>query len=271
MRLSPTPQRQYGYGLPAAWLSRAARDGRVDCIDADGSIKMNLQELRPSSTTQNIKIVLIKQHGYASVRQRRPTCSSRRWWRVKDSGVGLPTSRRSPPAFVSLCAGGQLEGIEEKLRAFLTPTAGAAGGRGGRSAEFRAQLSSKILPDGRIVSAPFDDMFPFPPERSRANHPWAAEQHEALVIFDCDGTLVDTSGRTTASIRPRPKMGSGARHGMEAPGGGLNLEQVFPAFAGRRPSEANVNRVKADYRAALRRPPRRKNPGRSRIPVCGRW
>lgn len=171
-----------GYGLPAAMgVSRAARDGRVVCIDGDGSIMMNLQELATIvHYRQNIKIVLINNNGYASVRQTQtnlfkpPLVGA-----SEDSGVGLPDFSKIAPAFgLRYARVDSLEGIEEKLRAFLNADGPALlEAVVDDQQNFEPKLSSKILPDGRIVSAPFDDMFPFlPREEYEANHPWAAEQ-----------------------------------------------------------------------------------------------
>jgi len=73
-----------------------------------------------------------------------------------------------------------------------------------------------------------------------------------LVIFDCDGTLVDTIGDVLDCFNQALVQNGFPARGMEwmrrAVGG--NLEQVvsrlLPEDAR---SEANVNRVKADYRA----------------------
>ena len=60
-----------GYGLPAA-LGVAVSDNsrRTICIDGDGSIMMNIQELATIAHNKlNVKIILINNNGYHSIRQ----------------------------------------------------------------------------------------------------------------------------------------------------------------------------------------------------------
>ena len=66
-----------GYGLPAAIGACVANDRKdTICIEGDGSIMMNLQELQTVLTNKlPIKLFLINNQGYHSVR-RRTTCSA---------------------------------------------------------------------------------------------------------------------------------------------------------------------------------------------------
>lgn len=167
-----------GYGLPAAMgISRAAGGARVVCIDGDGSIMMNLQELATIAYyRQNIKIVLLNNNGYASIRQTQTNLFKPPLVGVsRDSGVGLPDFSKLAPAFgLGYARVDRLDGLEEKLRAFLDADGpvlieAVVDDR----QNFEPKLSSKVLPDGRIISPSLDDMFPFlPKEEYEANHPW---------------------------------------------------------------------------------------------------
>jgi len=153
-----------GYDLPAAIGAAVARGGkRVICLAGDGSLQMNIQELQ---TVRHhgfpIKLFVLNNGGYLSIRQTQNAFFGLAVGAGAESGVscpdfvrvaeayGLPASRLDQPDF-----GGALKGILDApgphvCEVVLDPAQG-----------FEPKLSSRRLPDGRMVSSPLEDMAPF--------------------------------------------------------------------------------------------------------------
>lgn len=158
-----------GYGFPAAIGAAVARDcKRTICIDGDGSFQMNLQELQTVVYNHlNLKIFYLNNNGYHSIRQTQNNLFQPPLVGVCDgNGLSFPDAEKIAWAYgIPFVRIDSLEGIEEKLAQVLDtegpvfcevvvdPTQ-----------NFEPKLSSKVLPDGRIVSPPLDDMFPFLPK-----------------------------------------------------------------------------------------------------------
>lgn len=154
-----------GYGLPAALGAAVARGGkRVVCIDGDGSIMMNLQELQTISHYRlNVKIFMINNNGYLSILQTQSRFFSPPLVGVNpESGVSFPDFSKLADAFgiryMSLKNDSELETVSEALNCngpvfcevFVD-----------ENQFFVPKLSSKVLPSGEIVSAEYDDLYPF--------------------------------------------------------------------------------------------------------------
>ena len=153
-----------GYDLPAAIGAAVARGGkRVICLAGDGSLQMNIQELQ---TVRHhgfpVKLFVLNNGGYLSIRQTQTAFFGLAVGAGAESGVscpdfvrvaeayGLPASRLDRPDF-----GGALERILDApgphvCEVVLDPAQG-----------FEPKLSSRRLPDGRMVSSPLEDMAPF--------------------------------------------------------------------------------------------------------------
>ena len=155
-----------GYGFPAA-VGVAVSDNsrRTICIDGDGSFMMNLQEL--ATVKQNnldIKIVLLNNNGYHSIRQTQTNL-------FKPPFIGIdPASGVSFPDFCKLADSFGLSyyklDTEENCTAVLKEALNSAGpciieAVVDPTQNFAPKSSSKVLPDGRIVSPSLDDMAPF--------------------------------------------------------------------------------------------------------------
>lgn len=158
-----------GYGFPAAIGACVQRDGkRTVCIDGDGSFQMNLQELQTVVYNNlNLKIFYLNNNGYHSIRQTQTNLFEPPLVGVCDgNGLSFPDAEKIAYAyglpFVRIDA---VDSIQEKLSKVLDedgpvfcevvvdPTQ-----------NFEPKLSSKVLPDGKIVSPPIDDMYPFLPK-----------------------------------------------------------------------------------------------------------
>ena len=157
-----------GYGLPAA-LGVAVSDNskRTICIDGDGSIMMNLQELATVVHNKlDLKIFVLNNNGYLSIRQtQRNLFKPPLIGTDKDSGVGFPDFAKLANAFDL-----QYFRLDNELEA-VSILQKVLNGKGACLCEvivdpeqnFEPKSSSNVLPDGRIVSPSLDDMAPFLP------------------------------------------------------------------------------------------------------------
>ena len=153
-----------GYDLPAAIGAAVAGDGRqVICLAGDGSLQLNIQELQTVIQYQlPLKIFVLNNDGYLSIRTSQMGFFGNTVGESPDSGVSFPDMLKLAKAYgfstVRLDSADFLPGLRGVLstsgpvvcEVVLDPAQG-----------FEPRQSSRQLPDGRIVSAPLEDMFPF--------------------------------------------------------------------------------------------------------------
>ncbi len=153
-----------GYDLPAAVGAAVAREGkRVICLAGDGSIMMNLQELQTVAHYKlPIVIFVLNNNGYLSIRSTQSAFFGRLMGESPDTGVsfpdfsklaeahGLPAIRLQDDNFKEQIAQALSKGGPILCEVMLDSTQG-----------FEPKLSSRKLPDGRLVTAPLEDMAPF--------------------------------------------------------------------------------------------------------------
>ena len=155
-----------GYGFPAALGCAVAEEGkRVICVDGDGSFQMNIQEMQTVLyNNMNLKTFIINNNGYHSIRQTQSSKFNPPLVGVCDgNGLSFPDLSKLAPAYgMRYVKIDNSEDIEAKVAEVL------AGNDPvlcevvvSEKQNFEPKLSSKVLPDGRIVSPPIDDMFPF--------------------------------------------------------------------------------------------------------------
>jgi acetolactate synthase I/II/III large subunit len=152
-----------GYDLPAAIGAAVAHGKRVICLAGDGSLQMNVQELQTvAQTGLPVKIVVLNNEGYLSIRTSQKNFFGGTVGEGPESGVNFPD-------YVKLA---EVYGIPARCIAeadFVPPLREALDAPGPALVEvmldpsqgFEPRQSSRPLPDGRIVSAPLEDMFPF--------------------------------------------------------------------------------------------------------------
>lgn len=164
-----------GYGLPAA-IGTCLGGGRKEtiCLEGDGSIMMNLQELQTILTNKlPIKIFLINNSGYHSIRITQTNLFSHHC----KVGIGEESGDLSFPQFQKLA------------EAFGYPYFSAASNADAESVIDQAlsmegpvfceiftdtqqvwepKSSTKRLPDGTLVSPPLEDLAPFLPREELA-------------------------------------------------------------------------------------------------------
>jgi len=155
-----------GYDLPAAIGACIANNGRdVICLAGDGSLMMNIQELQTvKHYNLPIKLFILNNDGYISIRQtqnnffkgRLTACS-------KDTGVSMPDFIKVAQAFdLPVKRIEDQESLKLELEKVLNT-------KGPVICEimlddnyiFTPKLSSEKLPDGKMISKPLEDMYPF--------------------------------------------------------------------------------------------------------------
>ena len=156
-----------GYGLPAALGAAIYRgnDKRTICLDGDGSLMMNIQELQTISYNKcNFKLFVLNNNGYHSIRQTQTNLFRPPFVGVSaDSGVSFPDFSKVADAFgFKYLKVDALSSMDDDINAALE-TEGAVLCEVFLDEHqfFAPKLSSRVNPDGTIVSPPIDDMFPF--------------------------------------------------------------------------------------------------------------
>ena len=154
-----------GYGLPASLgVAVCENQFRTICIDGDGSIMMNLQELATiAHNCLNVKIILLNNHGYHSIRQTQRNLFKGAFVGIDaETGVGFPDFEKLAEAFGLDYGRIRNEQDLPVLDALLnTPKPCICEIMIDPNQDFAPKSSSKVLPDGRIVSPSLDDMAPF--------------------------------------------------------------------------------------------------------------
>jgi acetolactate synthase-1/2/3 large subunit len=158
-----------GYDLPAAIGAAIAlpKLDRVICLAGDGSIMMNLQELQTIAGRRlPVKIFVLNNSGYHSIRQTQANF-------FPDNIVGCGTdSGLSFPDFGALARAFGFPFQRCMRHADLDETIAATlDAQGPAMCEialdlnqaFAPKLSSRKLDDGRMITAPLEDMAPFLP------------------------------------------------------------------------------------------------------------
>ena len=154
-----------GYDLPAA-VGAALANGRVTAaLAGDGSIMMNLQELQTIVKYRlPVKIFLLDNGGYSSIRQTQGNFFGPELIGCDDSsGVSFPDFVRVAEAFgIPARTLDTQEKLREKLAAILSEAGPSLTViKLPKHLGFAPKLSSRKLADGRLVSAPLEDMYPF--------------------------------------------------------------------------------------------------------------
>ena len=166
-----------GYGIAAALgASVAKHKGSTICIEGDGSIQMNLQELQTIvHNNLNVKIFWINNDGYHSIKQTQNAMFKAEERGLvgahKDSGISFPAAEGIAKAYnlkyFKITKTSELNNLKSILNEngpilceIVTDP----------YEKFEPKLQSKMLEDGSFYTPPLDDMFPFlPREEMKAN------------------------------------------------------------------------------------------------------
>lgn len=156
-----------GYGVPGAIGACVATGKRVVCLDGDGSLQMNIQELQTIVHHQyDIKIFYLNNDGYHSMRQTQSNLFEGALVGVSgNSGVSFPDMGKIAPAYgIPYFSIRTVDGISGTVQEVLDTKGPAICEVFLDKGQFFApKLSSKVLPDGTIVSPEIDDLYPFLP------------------------------------------------------------------------------------------------------------
>ncbi len=155
-----------GYGLPAA-VGAAVSDNsnRTICIDGDGSIMMNIQELATVAYNQlDIKLFLLNNNGYHSIRQTQSNLFEPPFVGIDEkSGICFPNFSKLADAFGIAYYHINSENECEKILNEVLSCKGPCLCEiiVDPEQKFAPKSSSKVMPDGSIFSPSIDDMAPF--------------------------------------------------------------------------------------------------------------
>lgn len=156
-----------GYGLPASIGACIANNKKpVICIEGDGSIMMNLQELQTAVTNKlPVKIFIINNNGYHQIRQTQNNVFHDGLVGVgpESHDLGFPDFEKVAFAFgipyYPIKTNAELQTVISQVlqtnqiilcEVFVTETQ-----------KFEPKSATKKLPDGQLVSPPLEDMAPF--------------------------------------------------------------------------------------------------------------
>ncbi len=157
-----------GYGLPAS-IGACVAIGKENtiCIEGDGSIMMNLQELQTVITNNlPIKIFIINNAGYHSIRQTQNNLFSGH----NKVGIGPESGDLSFPDFGKLAAAFGYPYYSAHSNADMKSAVDKTLAESGpviceifvsTKQNFEPKSATKKLPDGTLVSPPLEDLAPF--------------------------------------------------------------------------------------------------------------
>ena len=159
-----------GYGLPAAiGTCIAGERAETICLEGDGSIMMNLQELQTIITNKlPIKIFLINNSGYHSIRITQSNLFSEHC----KVGIGEESGDLSFPAFRKIADAFGFPYYEAHSNASMKETVDKVLALDGpvfceiytdTKQRWEPKSSTKRLEDGTLVSPPLEDLAPFLP------------------------------------------------------------------------------------------------------------
>lgn len=155
-----------GYDIPAAiGAYYAAPERQIICVTGDGSMQMNIQELQTIAHNQlPIKLFVLNNEGYISIRNTQRGFFKGHYVGCEaGSGVSCPDTLKIAEAY-------GLKGLrienQQALAERLDSVLSAVGPVVCEilldpDEKMEPKLSSEVKPDGRIVSKPLEDMFPF--------------------------------------------------------------------------------------------------------------
>ncbi|NTV66185.1 MAG: thiamine pyrophosphate-binding protein [Chlorobaculum sp.] len=155
-----------GYDLPAAiGVCYAAPDRQIICVTGDGSMQMNIQELQTIVHNRlPIKLFVLNNEGYISIRNTQKGFFKGHFVGCEaGSGVSCPDTLKIASAY-----GLKSTRIENQNRLSEQLDTVLSGDDSvvcevmlNPDEKMEPKLSSEVKPDGRIVSKPLEDMFPF--------------------------------------------------------------------------------------------------------------
>lgn len=154
-----------GLALPASIGACLANDRQQTiCVEADGGFQMNIQELETIIRLKlPIKIFVLNNQGYASIRTSQNRYFGRLTGADATSGLTFPDTIKVAAAygFATKCISSQTD-LREQIQQVLQSDGPMVCEVMVVPDEVRAPcLSSRSLPNGKMVSTPLEDLWPF--------------------------------------------------------------------------------------------------------------
>jgi acetolactate synthase-1/2/3 large subunit len=159
-----------GYGIAAAIGAAFGRgsSGRIICVEGDGSIQMNLQELQTIVHGRlDVKLFWINNDGYHSIRQTQQGMfkAETRGYCGADarSGISFPSAEAIAHAYgIPFRRIERMEDLEGGISAVLAlPGPVLCEWVTDPFEEFQPKLQSRMLEDGSFSTPSLEDMYPF--------------------------------------------------------------------------------------------------------------
>ena len=157
-----------GYGFPASiGVAVSANTRRTVCIDGDGSLMMNVQELATVAKNKlNIKLFVINNNGYHSIRQTQSNLFQPPFIGIDgDSGLGFPDFAKLADAFgINYFRISAMQNCDKTIEEVLmSDSACICEVIVDSKQNFAPKSASRLLENGKIVSTSMEDMAPFLP------------------------------------------------------------------------------------------------------------
>ena len=154
-----------GYGLPAAIGAYYGIKKPIICIEGDGSIQMNIQELQSIKHHKlPVKIFILNNHGYSSIKLTQTQFFNGNFIGCnEESGISFPDNSKLADLYnLKYFKIDSTTNMVEIIKNILSYS-------GGVLCEviltkdyaIAPKLTSEKKPDGSIVSKPLEDLYPF--------------------------------------------------------------------------------------------------------------
>ncbi len=171
-----------GYSLPASiGASFASNKGRVICINGDGSFQQNIQELQTIIHHKlPIKIFIINNDGYLSIRFTQKNYFGRLIGEGPSSGVSFPSCKKIARAYgINYVKANKNSELDKALEyAFKTKGPVICEIISPKEQPIIPTVSSRKTKEGKMVSKPLEDMFPFLPREEFLKNMFVAPVEE---------------------------------------------------------------------------------------------
>lgn len=162
--IANTGDASMGYDLSAAiGAVFALGNHRVICLAGDGSLQLNIQELQTVFHHHlPVKLFVLNNNGYLSIRLSQLKMFKRVTGEGPDSGVSFPDIIKVAEAYGLPANRIGYEELKEGVqKALETPGPFICDVMLDPEQSFEPRIASRQLDDGRIVSSPLEDMYPF--------------------------------------------------------------------------------------------------------------
>ncbi|MBC7509763.1 MAG: thiamine pyrophosphate-binding protein [Ferruginibacter sp.] len=180
---------EMGFGLPAAiGASFASNKGEVLCLNCDGGMMMNLQELQTIAHHQlPIKIIVFNNDGYLMIKHTQKALFGKtNVGTDRKSGVSCPDFSKVAAAFgfksFQIRTWEDCDKIIPEFQNYNGPTICEVFMDPMQA--FHPKLSLKAMPDGTLISPPLEDLAPFLPRATLQKNMPTGVHSKSLLIPD---------------------------------------------------------------------------------------